>query len=122
MMKKFKLLLVAPLLMMSSCTTTEALQNAPVIGKICAAADAKLVDEKTYYTALQVYDVVAYTYLRLNREGKLSSGLKAQVKPMVQELYKYVGVIKAAKGSVNCDMASMLDLRDRITEILPKGV
>lgn len=118
---KIKLLLIAASLTLSACTTTEMLQGAPVIGKVCAAADATLVDEKAYATALTIYNPIAGTYLLAVQEGKLDAATKAKVKPLVQDLYRYVGLIKAARGSVNCDLASMRDLQSQIVAMLPKG-
>lgn len=116
-----KLLLAASLMMGSTaCTANQLLQSAPVVGKVCAAADQTLIDNKVVGTATALYVAAATVYKAVNEAGELSPAAKAKVKPLLIEMYRYVGVIKAAKGAVNCDFASMKSLYAQVIVLLPK--
>ncbi len=119
-MKRTFLPLLAAL-SLGACTANQALQRAPVIGPVCSAADATLIDEKALYTANAFYNVPAQAYVVANRAGRLSPALKGSLRPKLLTMHRLLRAMKAAKGSVNCDYKSMLQLRDEVNALLPKG-
>lgn len=118
-MKRFLPLLAA--LTLSACTANQVMHSLPIVGDVCTAAEGTLIDEKAVHTAFTIYVVPANAYLTANRAGQLSPELKARLKPLLIELYKYALTIKAAKGTINCDFAAMRELQGRVTALLPTG-
>lgn len=115
-------LLIALALATSSCTANQALENLPIVGNVCEAADRTLIDDKAVLAAHTLYNVPAFAYVKADKDGLFITrpALKAQLKPMLIELYKYDIAIKAAKGSVNCDFNSMKELSARVNALLPR--
>ncbi len=118
-MKRFLPLMAV--LSLGACTANQILESAPIIGNVCEAADGTLVDEKVLYAANALYNVPAHAYVTANRNGKLSPGLKAVLKPKLLAMYRLLQAVKAAKGTVNCDFNSMKALHAEVTALLPKG-
>jgi flagellar basal body rod protein FlgF len=112
-------LILAVALATSACTTTQLLQNTPVLGQVCTAAEGTLIDEKVIYAAELAYNLPAHAYLTALKNGKISDDVKALVKPKLVKMYDLLKAVRAAKGSVNCDFNAMLELQAEVTKLLP---
>jgi hypothetical protein len=113
-------LIIALALASTSCTANQMLQAAPVIGNVCSAAQGTLVDEKVVYAAEVLYNIPAQAYVSADKNHKITPQLKATLKPMLIKLNDLRNAVKAAKGSVNCDFASMKELQVQIIQLLPR--
>lgn len=113
-------LVIALALALSGCGVADkVLESTPVVGAVCKAADRILIDEKVVYAANVLYNIPAQAYVSANNRGQLSAELKARLKPMLVNLYGYTQTIKAARGTVNCDFASMKKLHADVLALMP---
>lgn len=104
----------------SSCSANQMLQAAPVIGRVCTAAQRTLIDEKVVYAAQVLYNIPAQAYVSADRNHRLTPELKATLKPLLIRLNALRNTIKAARGSVNCDFERMKQLQVQIIQLLPR--
>lgn len=114
-----KVVIVAAL-MLSACSPNKVLENAPVIGSVCAAADGTLIDEKVVYAAEVLYNIPAQAYKAANENGQLTPAMKAALKPKLIKLNDLRLAVVAAKGSINCDFNSMKELQVEVLQLLPR--
>lgn len=120
-MKKIVMALALAVAPLSACTTTEVLQNAPVIGNVCAAADRTFVDEKVVFAAETVLNIAADAYIKAFKAGELPVGpLQRDLKAKVIKLESLRNAVVAAKGTVNCDFEAMKDLQAEILSLIPR--
>ncbi len=111
-------LLGAPL---SACTTTELLQNAPVIGNVCTAAQGTFVDEKVVFGAETLLNIAADGYKTAVLGGQLPVGqLRTDIRAKILLLEKLRNGVVNARGSVNCDFESMKALHADILSLIPR--
>lgn len=109
-----------PIAACSGCSTTQVLENAPVIGNICSATEGTLVDEKVVLSAEILYNVPAHAYVTALNKNQLTPEIKAIVKPKLVTLHALLRSVRAAKGSVNCDFNAMKQLSAEVRALLPK--
>lgn len=115
-----KKLLIGLALLVGACSPNQILQSTPVIENVCTAAQGTLIDEKVVYAAEVIYNIPAQAYVSADKNGKLTPGLKATLKPLLIKLNILRKAISAAKGSVNCDFAQMKELQVQIIQLLPR--
>ena len=119
-MKKLILVAFASLaLSTTACTANQALQSLPVVGDVCTIAEGTLIDDKVLYAANALYNVPAHAYVTANRDGQLTPAVKAVLKPKLLAMYRLLQAVTAAKGTVNCDYASMQMLHAEVSALLP---
>lgn len=113
-------LIIAVLLGTSACTGNQIMENTPVVGTVCNAAQGTLVDEKVVYAAQVIYNIPAQAYVTADRNNRLTVDLKARIKPLLIKLNDLRNTVKAAKGTVNCDFEQMKVLQVQIIQLLPR--
>lgn len=95
------------------------LPTAPVV-KVCSVADQTLIDEKALYAAEIAYNIPAHAYVSANYSGLLTPELKAVLKPKLTTMYTMLKAIRAAKGTVSCDLVAMQKLHNEVVALLPR--
>lgn len=122
-------------LSLAACQPAEPVNNtkgpevalSPTPGQLpCGLADGTVVDEKLLYGAETAYNVPAHAYVTLDANGKLTPELKAQVRPLMIEAYRYLGLARAAyKGGNVCELntavAAAKDFANRAKALLPSS-
>lgn len=121
-MKKLVMALALAVAPLSACTTTEVLQNAPVIGNVCAAAERTLIDDRVVFASEALFDIASDAYITTFKAGQLPVGpLQRDLRGKLVQLNDLRNAIYNARGSVNCDFAAMKALQADILKLMPKG-
>lgn len=122
-MKKFLIaasLALAP--MTAGCGINQVLENTPVVGSICEAADRTLIDEKVVFTTQTLFNIPADAYKRAVTDGHLPVGdLRTNLRNKLIKLDDLRIAIRNARGAVNCDFAAMKALHTDIMTLMPRS-
>lgn len=111
-------LLGAPL---SACTANQLLGSIPVVGNVCEVADRVLVDEKVVFAAETLFNIPADAYKRAFTAGQLPVGpLQRSIRDKLIKLDDLRIAVTNARGTVNCDFASMKLLQADILSLIPR--
>lgn len=103
-----KLAIILCLGLSSACATV------PTSPMVCSSTT--VVDNKVAYAAEALYNVPANAYMAANESGKLTPELKAKVKPILQQMYKYLLLVRTAKDS--CAYDNLLSLSTQVKTLL----
>jgi predicted small secreted protein len=121
MMRKILLLAACALAMpLAACDTVGGIANSiPAVGQYTTVCANSTADEKALYAVEAAYNVPAGAYRSANSRGLITPTLKAQIKPKLQTLAKYVlGAREARKA---CNMVALGQYQEA-AETLKAGV
>lgn len=122
-MKKMLIALAIASAPLAACSTLNTvLENAPVTGAVCAVADQTLIDEKVVFAAETLFNIPADAYEQAVLDGHLPPGdLRTDLRAKLIKLDTLRNAIYNAKGTVNCDFASMKALHSDIMTLIPRS-
>lgn len=106
-MRKIGLLFALASLALGACTaaddapppatpSTGAVGPSSPSGAACTPSGGTVADERALYVAETAYNVPAHAYVAANGTGKLPAGVKAAVKPLLQESYRLLKLAREA--------------------------
>jgi len=122
MMKKLMIALALASAPLAGCTVNQALENAPVLGPVCAAADRTFIDEKVVVGAQTLYIVTGRSYLTAVTDGHLPPGAtRDRIKSILVKMYGLQNAIRAARGTANCDFEAMKELHAEVILLIPRS-
>lgn len=119
-----KLMIVAALAAapLGACTANQVLESTPVVSQVCEAADRTLIDEKVVFASETLFNIPAQAYVKAVQDGHLPPGaLRDNLKAKLIKLDDLRNAIFDARGTVNCDFASMKRLHSDIMLLIPRN-
>lgn len=112
-----KALIILSALTLGACQP--ALQAVVNSTSICQVGSGTLIDEKTLYAAEALYNVPAHAYVTADRNGHITPALRTQIRPKLITMYQLLKSMRAAKGTVNCDIDAMKELHREVLALIP---